>query len=356
MGKRDDFDTLAPEFRIEIDGTEVPEKLRADLVSVRVLEDVNATGMFSWTVHCWDSVDMKVKWIDENFLNEGKTVGIYMGYRDQMKNLFTGEICALEPDFNTGEAPLLTIRGYDRGHKLMKQKRTASYVQMKDADIARQIASQATLKPEVQDTAVTFEYVLQHNQTDLEFLWDRAARIGYEVFVSDNTLYFRSRKITGNTDLTLRREIELLEFYARSAVLNQVEQVSVQGWNPKQKKEIIGNCKPSGVKGNMGSTKGPAVAQRMSESSATTAVRSPVFSQQEADELATGMLNELALTYITGEGVCIGRNDLRPGRLIKVEGCGQRFSGAYYVTSAEHSYLPSRGYRTAFTVRRNAAE
>src|SRR4051812_27345951 len=200
MGERDNFDTLAPEFRIEIDGNEIPEKLRADLVSVRVLEDVHATGMFSWTVSCWDTVEMKVKWIDEDFLNEGKTVTIHMGYRDRMKKLFTGEICGLEPDFHTGEAAALTIRGYDRGHRLMRRRRTASYVQMKDADIARQIASQASLKPEVQDTNVTLEYVLQHNQTDLEFLWDRAARIGYEVFVVDNALYFRPRQITGNTD------------------------------------------------------------------------------------------------------------------------------------------------------------
>jgi len=52
--------------------------------------------------------------------------------------------------------------------------------------------------------------------------------------------------------------------------------------------------------------------------------------------------------------VCIGRVDLRPGKLINVEGIGKRFSGSYYVTSTEHSFLPSRGYRTAFTVRRNA--
>jgi hypothetical protein len=31
-----------------------------------------------------------------------------------------------------------------------------------------------------------------------------------------------------------------------------------------------------------------------------------------------------------------------------------RFSGSYYVTSTEHSYKPSIGYRTAFSVRRNA--
>ncbi len=80
----------------------------------------------------------------------------------------------------------------------------------------------------------------------------------------------------------------------------------------------------------------------------------PVFSQAEADQMATGRLNEMALTYISGEGMSIGRTDLRTGAVIALEGLGERFSGRYYVIAATHTYVPNRGYRTAFTVRRNA--
>ena len=319
-----------------------------------MLEDVHATGMFSFTLDCWDSVEMKVKWIDDDLLKEGKTVALHMGYRDRMENLFTGEISGLEPEFKTTEAPVLTVRGYDRRHRLMQRRRTKSYLKMKDSDIASQIASEANLSPEVQDTKVTLEYVLQHNQTNLEFLKDRASRIGYDVFVTDNKLYFRPPDTAGSADITLRQEIELLEFYPRSTTLNQVEQVAVQGWNPKQKKEFVGKSRPGDVRGKMGASTGPSVTQRAFDGTITVAVRSPVSSQEEADALAAGLLNEMALTYITAEGVCIGRPDLRPGKMIKIEGIGQRFSGSYYVTSTEHSYLSSRGYRTAFTVRRNA--
>jgi phage protein D len=354
MSNRDNFDTLAPELRIEVEGNNVTDQLRADLVAVRVLEDIHATGMFAVTVTCWDTAAMKEKWIDDDLFKEGNTITVQMGYRDQMAKLFMGEINGLEPEFNTATAPTLTVRGYDRGHRLMRRRKTKSYLQMKDSDIAGQIASETGLTPEVQDTKVTLEYVLQHNQTDLEFLRDRAERIGYEAFVVDNKLYFRPRQTAGSDALTLKREVELLEFYPRSTTLNQVEQVAVQGWNPKQKKELVGRSRAADVRGNMGANNGPTVTQRAFDGTISVAVRSPVFSQEEADALATGMLNEMALTYVTGEGVCIGRTDLRPGKLIKIEGIGRRFSGSYYVTSTEHSYMPSRGYRTAFTVRRNA--
>ena len=126
----------------------MPEKFRADLVNVRILEDVEATGMFAFTLKCWDTVEMKVKWIDDELFREGKMVVVHMGYRDQVTKLFNGEISGLEPEFHTSEAPLLTVRGFDRRHRLMKQKKTKSYLKMKDSDIARQIAGEFGTEPE----------------------------------------------------------------------------------------------------------------------------------------------------------------------------------------------------------------
>jgi uncharacterized protein len=40
--------------------------------------------------------------------------------------------------------------------------------------------------------------------------------------------------------------------------------------------------------------------------------------------------------------------------VVKIEGIGTRFSGSYYVTSTEHAFGPSQGYRTKFSARRNA--
>jgi phage protein D len=332
----------------------VPEPLRADLTGVRVLEDVESMGTFAITLGCWDGVEMKVKWIDDDLFREGTAVVVRMGYRDRLDELFAGEISGLEPEFQSAEPPLLTVRGYDRRHRLMKEKKTTSYVRMRDSEIAARIASEANLSPAVEDTGVVHEHVLQHNQTHLEFLQQRAERIGYEAFVAGRTLTFRPRAVNGSESLVLRREIELLEFYPRSTTMNQVAEVTVRGWDPKQKREVVAHSRPGDVRGGLGSTTGPAAMQRAFSGARTLAVRSPVASQAEADRLASGLLNEMALRHVTGEGVCIGRPDLRPGRLVKIDGVGRRFSGLYYVTSAEHVYTRTRGYRTSFTVRRNA--
>jgi phage protein D len=354
MTDRRNFDTLTPDFRLSINGTELPQAARADMVSVRVLSDVGAAGMFTFTLICWDGQRMQVKWIDDDLFKEGNSVDIQIGYRDKLERVFQGEITGLEPEFPHGEPPKLTVRGYDRRHRLMGKRKTRTFLKMKDSDIASQIAGDWSLQPDVEDTRVTLEYVLQHNQTDFEFLQERARRIGFEMVVTDRSLRFGRRKNEGSGVLTLNREVELLEFNVRSTTMGQLEEVLVQGWDPKAKEGVvarsgIGDERPMG-----GSASGPATVQRAFGGTGAASVSLPVLSREEADQLAGGWFDEMALNHVEGEGLCIGRPELRPGTLIEIQGLGRRFSGVYYVMSTEHSFTPGAGYRTAFTVRRNA--
>ncbi len=70
--------------------------------------------------------------------------------------------------------------------------------------------------------------------------------------------------------------------------------------------------------------------------------------------MALGQFQELAIAYITGEGICQGNPHLRAGKVIEIAGVGRRFMGLYYITNVEHNYSRDQGYKTAFTVRRNA--
>ena len=348
-------ETLAPAFGIQINGSDLPFKAMADVITVAVHQDVAAPGMFTLRLLTWDITAIKMTWVDDALFAEGNEVEIQMGYVDDLQTLMIGEITGLEPEFCAAEVPLLTVRGYDRRHRLLRGRKTRSFTQVKDSDIASQIATATGLSAQATDTGVTLDYVLQHNQTDLEFLQDRAQRIGYEVVVENKTLQFRPYQHTGSEVLTLNREGDLIEFYPCLTTLNQVDTVAVRGWNPRDKQAIVGQAASGDESTQMGgSTIGPAAAAAVFGRTDTASVDRPVFNQAEADQIARGRFDDLALAYITGEGLCIGRTDLRAGTLIGIEGLGRRFSGPYYVTSTTHTYTPERGYRTGFMVRRNA--
>ena len=355
MTARDPFDTLAPEFAVSINGAPLSIEAAADLIKISVLDDVDAPGMFAITIVAWDTTEMKPKWIDDALFQEGNPVEVAFGYRDQIKTALTGEITGVEPDFSESRPPTLTVRGYDRRHRLMRSRKTQSFTNCKDSDIASQIASNAGLRPQVEDSGVNLPYVLQHNQTDLEFLATRARRINFEIAMRDKDLLFRPRKIAASPELTLHREVELLDFRPRLTTLGQVPALEVRGWDPAKKSEIVGSAGIGDEPQLMGGSRsGPSASRKAFDTPQSARVTAPVQSKDEADAIARRGFGEMALAYIRADGRCIGEPRLRAGTVVKIAGIGTRFSGSYYVTATEHSFGRSKGYRTQFSARRNA--
>ena len=353
-------DRLAPRFQLRIDGTPLPAAAELDLIDLSVLLDVAAPSMFAVRLNNWDEVRRRITWSDGDLFNLGKEVEVRMGYADDLAPVMMGEITGLEPEFRADDLPQLVVRGHDRRHRLMRGRKTLSFTEVKDSDLAVQLAGDAGLSAQAEDTKVVHEYVLQHDQTDLELLAGRAHRIGFEVVVEGKILHFRPRKNDAGAALTLARDEDLVEFCPRLTTLGQAGEVEVRGWSPKDKKELLGKAASGDLGTKMGgSVSGPAAAERAFGAvgggvAAVAAIPDTALTQAEADQVAAGRLGEMALSYVTGQGVALGRADLKAGIVVQIDGVGERFGGLYYVTSSCHTYSPRRGYRTAFTCRRNA--
>ncbi|MGI9303716.1 MAG: phage late control D family protein [Gammaproteobacteria bacterium] len=345
-----------PDINVRINGKKLPVKAFSDLATITVQEDLDAPGMFSLELYNWDMDKLKITWSDAELFEPGNEVEIWLGYVDALHKVMLAEITSLEPVFEADESPMLTVRGYDLRHRLLRGRRTRSFTKMKDSAIARQIAGDAGLQAKVTDSKVSQDYVLQHNQTDLDFLQERAGRIGYEVFVRSKTLYFQppQNKATEGNTVTLSTA-DILEFSARLSTDSQVGELVVRGWDVNKKEAIVGKAKAGEESTRMGGSKsGASLTDKAFGKSSMAGASEAVLSKAEADQMALGQFNELALAYISGEGTCRGEPKLRAGTVVKIEGAGKKFSGPYYVTSTTHS-VSEDGFTTAFTVRRNAA-
>lgn len=343
-------------FDLIIDGSPLSLSAKAYVVGITVDDSVELPSMFTVEIAGMDDPSESFPWVDdEKLFSVGKVVEIKFGYGNDLETLIKGESTALEPEFATSRLPSLVVRGYDRRHRLQRGSRTRTFVQQKDSDIASQIASEAGLTAETKDSQVTHDYVVQANQSDLNFLQQRAKLIQYEVVVEDKKLLFRPAANDQSEVMTISLNDHLLEFYPRLTSAGQAGEVNVRGWDPKEKKEIIGKSKTGDEKSTMGGkTSGPKMADEAFGAAVSLMTDQPVMTQAEADQIAKARLNEMALELITGQGLCLGRTDLRAGKVIKIDGVGKRFSGKYYVTSALHTYHAQSGYRTHFTVRRSA--
>ncbi|MEO9139547.1 MAG: hypothetical protein ABI345_10825, partial [Jatrophihabitans sp.] len=174
--------------------------------------------------------------------------------------LIKGEVTSIEAICTDGEV-LSIVRGYERAHRLQRAKRTQTYVNMTDSDIAQKVAQRAGLEVgTVDSSSTTHVHISQVAQTDWEFLTQRAREIGFEVGVVQGKFFFR--KASGESagglgaaasaassvasalgmggDLVFKQN--LISFFPRVSAANLTPEVEVRVWDPKAARVVVGNA------------------------------------------------------------------------------------------------------------------
>jgi len=108
---------------------------------------------------------------DQTQFDVGKVVEIRMGTGDRLTTLMVGEITGLEAAYTSSGLPGLTVRGFDRRHRLQRGRKVRTFIKQKDSEIVSKIAQEAGLSPQVKDSKIVHDYVLQANQTDMSSSW-----------------------------------------------------------------------------------------------------------------------------------------------------------------------------------------
>jgi phage protein D len=208
----------------------------------------------------------------------------------------------------------------------------------------------------VEDSRVVFDYLLQNNQSDLDFLLERARRIRYELRAVGQKLLFR--RVANHLDkvVTLEYTKTLKQFSPRLTTMGQIDELKVRAWGVANKAAVLGVARVGDEDSRMGGQQsGPQIAKAAFGSHPGAVVDLPLATQAEADQVAHALYNDMALGFITGEGEAVGNVAIQAGRTIEMKGLGSRFSGNYYLKKVEHRLGPKTGFTTRFQVQRSAA-
>jgi Rhs element Vgr protein len=344
--------TTNAQVAIKINGTAVSQTFMRSLRDVVVDTTLHLPSMFTIRLQ-----DNDAKWADNSaLLKIGNSVEISMTAANQggrsgaTAALIKGEITALEPYFGTMGA-MLSITGYCKSHRLHRGKKTKTWLKQKDSAIVSTLASEAGLSATVEDSRVSHEYVIQYNQSDWEFLRERAARIGYRFYVENDALYFKKAANSTDNAPDLSWGDTLRRFQPRLTAAQQSLTTEVRGWDPKTKKEIVGTATAS--LGTISPTTGfgtvTSVASLFGSAKAST-VTTPLPSQDYASAMAKATANQHSGRSIQAEGEAIGDPRIVAGKLVKIEGVGTRFGGTYTITAASHHYDSEGIYLTRFSI------
>ncbi len=358
-------DKLAPAFEVAVNAIKLAPAVAARVTSIVVTHEPDSLDHFTLAVANEFPALPFTHGDHATLFREGNAVTIKLGYVDALTQVFDGKVTRVRARFGDQTMSTVTIEGHTRLHRLRTATSTRTYQQVSDGDIVRRIARENGLQAAVDPTPTTHEYVVQVNQTDFDFLLERARRIRFELLVEGRKLIFRKPADGKPKSCTLLwGDTQRLSTAAKTFALTQLEvtldattpvaALTVHGMHPTKRAPIVGRGAGGDEVDRNGSTGASVARTAFGRAAEAAVVDLPVASQAEADEIAKALFNERTLRLVGGSGACVGAPAVRAGAVVEIGGIGPRFSGGYYVTQSTHE-LAGNGYTTRFSVRRGVA-
>src|SRR6185312_8756265 len=175
--------------------------------------------------------------IDSHPFDIGKPLEVKLGARDQLTttSLFKGQAVSQEINFGAGGVELL-VRGYDRSHALIRARKVRTFQNQTTSDIVSKVLGEAGFSAQCDSTGDPHDFMQQDNETDWDFIWRLAERVGFEFVVQDTNAYFR--KPNADNPVELEWPQTLRSFSPRVTATQQAQQVTLAAFDPKTKQAI----------------------------------------------------------------------------------------------------------------------
>jgi phage protein D len=280
----------------------------------------------------------------------GASIEIKVGGGSKPKiSIYKGEIVGLEPTYKGGDKSRILIRGMNKFHRLIRTRKSVTFQDKTDEQILQQVVGDAGLSLEWKhEASIKYKHVYQHNQTDMEFLRTRAARMGCHVWCVDSTVYVKQPDLQSGpiAELNVDETSDTGALRSFSPRLNSsrvLNKVTVKGWCAETKELITGDASVQNSK--LGSQTSVAGSGPLGNHESFMC-DIPLADAAEAKALAKARLQEASLSYITGEAECQGSGVFELGKIVKITANARekddKFNGNYYVMGVTHRFNASK--------------
>jgi phage protein D len=332
-------------YSVLIGGAEVEEQLSRRIREVRILSYLRLPDMCTLSIVYQKGKEGEDQPIDSHPFDIGKTLEVKLGARDQLTttSLFKGQVVSQELNFGAGGVELM-VRGFDRSHNLIRSRKVRTFQNQTTSDIVSKILGDAGFSAQCDSTGDPHEFMQQDNETDWDFIWRLAERVGFEFVVQDMNAYFR--KPSAENPVDLHWPETLRSFSPRVTATQQAQQVTLAAFDPKHKQTIGVTVSSPDQVARIGVERS-SVASAFDGADVHIATE-PVKTQGEGQAVAQALLDKLANGYIAAEGVSDGDPSIRAGASVQVSGLGTKFSGLYRVAAATHILRGGATYETHF--------
>jgi phage protein D len=278
-------------------------------------------------------------------LEFGKALKIALG----TAALFEGRIGAITARFPDGGTAQVGVWAEDRLMDLRMTRRTRCFADASLADVARRIASDHGLQPQIDATGETCKLLAQVNQSDLAFLRDLARREDAQIWAEGTRLHVAQRARRQGGTVKLAWAGTLREFYVSADLAHQRTKLVGAGWNVADKRIAKHEADEAAIRPELaGGASGASTLRRAFGARADTLAHHVPASDAQAHALADASFRHLARRFVVGRGVAQTTPALRVGARVSIAGVGPLFEGNYTITDVQIRFDAKLGLRTEF--------
>lgn len=370
-------DFYVPYFEVKIGGHSLKDDVVRDVMQVTYKDSIEEIDSFELVVNNWDADRHHFKYepfSQKNFegvFEPGQRLELWMGYLRNIRLMLKGEITTVEPNYPESGGSTLSVRGLNTLHSFRKKQHTFAWYDKKDSQIAVEIGKNPVsedkpgmnVEVRIDDNAAFMEkpdpFVFMNNQFDILFLFQRARRRGYSVYLdfdkatNKEFIYFGPSHLIREVAYELEWGKSLIQFRPTLTTAKQIQKVTVRGWDRRTGKPIEATAQ-LGEKDLEVGREHLALADVV-QGRHEVITDQPVHTADEAKSLAKKTLKEQLQELIKASGSTVGLPDLRAGSKVEIKKLGKRFDGEYFVVDSTHT-INDGGYRTTFNARKEVTK
>jgi phage protein D len=296
------------------------------------------------------------RYLDGRLLDFGNRLAVSIGLGSGLPPVFDGVISSIQADFPEGQPPTAVLGAEDALIRLRMCRRTQTFRNIAEEDIARKIAAEhrLTLETQLLMPSTHLDVVEQVNQTDLAFLRERARLLGAELSCVGETLRLDSQSTHPGTTSTLIRGEELLSIRLLADLDHQRRRVIVTGRNSGSAGSVERTAGADEVEKTVPTGRiGPRIVEHAVGPDSTFRVRDVAPNPSVAQARANVEMLRRATRFVTAVGMTRGSPEISVGSRVLLKGVGVLFDGGdYFVTRTRHTLDMDRGLRTTFEAER----
>ena len=287
----------------------------------------------------------------------GSEVSIHLGYKDDVQEVFAGEVTGFAPCLDEYSAPLMEVKMHSKLHRLNKGTRCASFEHKTPAGIIRDIVQGYNLNADVEEFGPEYNYIEQKNFTDYGYIMYLAGKYGKTVYCHGNTVHVKTEITPTDDDVVLEWGKTIISARARTSMTKQLSAATCTGWSIMDCRGFAATATMKDIPLKIGgeyswedNSKGydPKKIEQITTEE--------IIDEEDAAAVAKAYIQNRSFKFQSCDIKTQGNYHIKPGNRLTVKYIGKQSDGEYLIESVEHTLDIQEGFITRCHLIRNFCE